>query len=370
MKYCKTCVTPDTRPRITFNEEGVCNACLNKDRKDKINWSDREDEFHDVVRSLRSLGCEYDLVVPFSGGKDSSAIAWKLKHNYGLNPLLATFHPLIPSAVAWHNREEVIHKGGFDQVMVRPNQKVSRHLSRRFFIERGNPEVHRNAGINAVPVRVAVNYQIPLVMYAEHGESEYGGRVLSEEHTRTRDFAEVIEHQIGDDPRNWTDEVVEERDLAPYLYPELDQITSVGVTSFYFSYFFRWSILENWEYLQTKIDFHTDPDGRTPGTFTNYDSLDDHIDTLYYYMQYIKFGFGRSTRMASRLIQNGQLSRKTAVALVRKHDHEFPHTHHKDHLDYLGMSAEEFTETVDKHRDPGIWEKTEKGEWKHKHPIF
>jgi dihydrodipicolinate reductase len=70
------------------------------------------------------------------------------------------------------------------------------------------------------------------------------------------------------------------------------------------------------------------------------------------------------------LIQNGQLSRKTAVALVRKYDHEFPHTHHKDHLDYLGMAAEEFTETVDKHRDPGIWDKTEKGEWKHKHPIF
>ena len=58
-------------------------------------------------------------------------------------------------------------------------------------------------------VQVAVHYRIPLVFYAEHGESEYGGRVLSEESKKIRNLTEVIEHQIGDDPRNWVDDEIE-----------------------------------------------------------------------------------------------------------------------------------------------------------------
>ena len=43
--------------------------------------------------------------------------------------------------------------------------------------------------------------------------------------------------------------------------------------------------------------------------FKKYDSLDDYIDPLYYYMQFIKFGFGRALRDASRLIRNNHLER-------------------------------------------------------------
>ena len=56
---------------------------------------------------------------------------------------------------------------------------------------------------------------------------------------------------------------------------------------------------------------------RTSGTFTNFDSLDDKIDDLYYYMQFIKFGFGRCSRDCSRFIQNGHLSRKKLSSMLR-----------------------------------------------------
>ena len=33
---CKICLTPNTRPRVTFNK-GICNACLNwEDKKNKL----------------------------------------------------------------------------------------------------------------------------------------------------------------------------------------------------------------------------------------------------------------------------------------------------------------------------------------------
>src|SRR5207253_4976328 len=144
----------------------------------------------------------------------SSTIAYRLKFEFGMNPLLVTFSPLIPNEVGQHNREAFLHLG-FDSVLVRPNQKVARHLARRFFEERGNLKVAWDAGINAVPVSVALHYGIKLVVYAEHGESEYGGRVLHPDSQKFRDFTEVVEHQIGDDPRNWTDGETRLADLQP-----------------------------------------------------------------------------------------------------------------------------------------------------------
>lgn len=366
VQYCKRCLMPDTRPRIVFDADGICNACHTADEKNRIDWDARRAEFLDYVERFRPKDGPYDCIVPWSGGKDSSAIAYKLKFEFGLNPLLVTFSPLIPDDTAVHNREEMI-KLGFDHVMVRPNQKVSRRLSRRFFIERGDPKIHWNAGVNAVPVQAAVNYRIPLLFYAEHGESEYGGRVLSEEHRKVRDFTEVLEHQIGDDPYNWMDDEIEEHHLAPYLYPDLEAVEEVGIKALYFAYFFRWSMKENYDFIKDKIDFKLAENGRTDGTFTNFDSLDDKIDNLYYHMQFIKFGFGRAVRDACRMIQNSQMTREEGLDLARKYDAEFPKTYHDEHLDYLGLSEAEFHDVIDKHRDPEIWEQRSNA-WDLRHP--
>ncbi len=366
VSYCKCCVTPTTRPRISFNADGICNACLNADAKQSIDWSARRREFVEFIDRHRARDGHYDCIVPWSGGKDSSTIAHRLKTEFGLNPLLVTFSPLIPNEVGRHNREELL-KCGFDHLMIRPNQKVARQLARRFFIERGNPKVAWDAGVTAVPVRIAVQLNIPLVFYAEHGESEYGGHVLSEEHKKIRDLSEVLEHLVGDDPCNWTGNGIEDRDLAQYQWPDVDSVDRLGVKVVYFSYFFRWSVHENYLYIKDKIDFHVADKGRSCGTFTNYDSLDDKIDALYYYMQLIKFGFGRTVRDASRMIQQGRLDRAQALDLVSRYDTEFPADHLDEVLDYLGLDEQHFTAIVDRHRLPDLW--TFRGnQWELRHP--
>ena len=71
-------------------------------------------------------------------------------------------------------------KLGFDHILVRPNQKYQ-DISVKDFKERGNPKVHWEAAKEAIPIQISVKYNIPLVIYAEHGESEYGGRVTNED---------------------------------------------------------------------------------------------------------------------------------------------------------------------------------------------
>lgn len=368
VKYCSKCLMPTTRPRIVFDEKGVCNACRHAERKyEGIDWAARKGEFMELLDSHRSKDGSWDCIVPWSGGKDSSSIAYRLKYEFNMNPLLVTFSPMMPNEVGNHNREALV-QAGFDHLFFRPNQKVHRALAKRFFIERGNQKVAWDAGVNTIPVQVAVRFKVPLLFYAEHGETEYGGKVLRPDSSKLRDFTEVIEHQVGDDPRNWADGKITENDLQPYLYPELEEISRLKVTAYYFAYFFKWSMFDNYHYMKEKIDFHTHPRGRTTGTFTDFDSLDDKMDPLYYYMQFIKFGFGRAIRDASRMIQNGHLSREEGLRLAQKYDDEFPSEHFAEVLDYLDLSEPEFHLIVDKHRNPEIWQKDE-GRWSLRYPL-
>lgn len=368
INYCHKCLMPDSRPRVVFNEKGICNACLNMEEKNNIDWDQRKKEFIQLIEPFRSRNGSWDCIVPWSGGKDSSSIAWKLKYEYGMNPLLVTFSPILPNDVGNYNREAMIREG-FDHLYFRPNQKVHQILTKRFFIERGNPKVAWDAGINAIPVQTAVRHNIKLIFYAEHGESEYGGKVLDENSKKIRNFTEVIEHQIGDNPQNWETEDVSINDLNPYIYPEIEEIENVGVKSLYFAYFHRWSMYENYNYIKEKIDFHTS-EQRTCGTFTDFDSLDDKFDDIYYYLQYIKFGFGRCVRDTSRLIQNNHMTREEGLNLCKKYDGEFPSLWLNDILNYLEMNEREFYEIIDKHRNDEIWRNSNDKGWQLKFPLI
>ena len=385
MKWCARCLMPSTRPRVSFDGEGVCNACRFHESKAQIDWQARDSEFRTVVRqSLERGGNPYHCIVPFSGGKDSATVAWRLREA-GLRPLLVTYGQLLWTDVGRANFDRTCHSG-FDVLYWRPDQRVSRRLARRFTIERGHPKQHYDSGVNAVPLITAVKFGIPLVFYAEHGESEYGGHVLSEEHRKTRDLAEVLENQVGDDARNWATDGISEADLYPYIYPDLADIARVGVKAYYFSHFSRWDIYENAKFARERLNFwqanHCEfgnnyyfaaqnglPEwwGKSDGSFEGFDSIDDMIDDLDYWLMHVKFGFGRAARMASRLIQNGHMTREQGLGLVRRYDGEFPATYLPKVLEYLDMSEKELVEVADRHRNPEIWER--KGDkWALKHP--
>lgn len=374
MIWCSRCLMPSTRPRVVFTD-GVCNACLFHDEYRKVDFDARKQDFLRLV-SGKKRHPVYDCIVPFSGGKDSASIAYRLRHDLGLRPLLVCFGQLLWTDVGRRNLHRVAD-AGFDILYWRVDQSVSRRLARRFFIERGHPKQHYDAAVNAVPLITAVNFGVPLVIYAEHGESFYGGHVLSEEHRRRRDLAEVLENQVGDDARNWAVDGITEADLYPYIMPHsADILDRVGVEAVYYSYYFPWDILGNARFCRKKMGFefamHGEPNtlwpnGKSDGSFEGFDSIDDKIDDLDYFMMHVKFGFGRASRMASRLIQCGHMTRNDGLELARYDDGEWPSTYLPDVLAYLNMDEAELRQVIDQHRNPEIWDKAD-GTWKLKHP--
>ena len=90
MKYCTNCFLPSTKPQLTFDENGVCSACLNYWNRPNIDWKKRKDTFLNIINEIKkNQSNNWDCVVPVSGGKDSTYQALKLRE-LGLNPLCVT----------------------------------------------------------------------------------------------------------------------------------------------------------------------------------------------------------------------------------------------------------------------------------------
>ena len=376
VRYCKKCVMPDTRPRIVF-DEGICNACRYAETREKINWAEMNKKFEVICDKYRSKKGNWDCIVPASGGKDSSFIAFKMKYEYNMHPLTVTFAPVLYSEVGFKNIENM-RNAGIDNLILYPNRKVLSKLSKKMLVKFGDPFIPWVTGVYSFPLRTAINYKIPLVIYAEPGEAMYGGSTkISDEEVTEKTLRLTVRTGDAKDwkqPENWielfSEGEITKNDLEPYILPEQKELDEANVKAIYFAYYHPWGAYQNYQFVKKHIGFNTLGE-RMLGTYQNYSSIDDKIDGLYMYLMYLKFGFARCTKDACKDIREGRLTRDKAIELVRNYDGEFPYTDAelKETLDFLQMGKKEVFQVLEKFRNREIFEKVN-GKWKLKYPIW
>ncbi len=379
--YCSKCVNPNQRPRLQFDENRVCDACNYSYVKDHlIDWKKREEELLRLLDKYRSKDGSYDVLVPCSGGKDSGYVAHQLKHVYGMHPLTVTWTPHLYTDIGWKNLQAFI-ESGFDNILYRPNGIIHRKISRLALELLGDHFEGWGYGANAYPQHMALKLNIPLVFYGENQPAEYGGSVADKNRSRD-DFSDIIHIQYkgqggigmlleeGLKYGYFTEEEIKKNAAALKYYklPLLEELERAGVVKHWFSYYRKWTPQKNYYYAQKHTGFQPNPDGRSEGTYSKYASLDDKTDGFHFYMQFIKFTFGRCTSEAAMEIRCGHITREEAVALVRKYDGEFPRLYFKEYLDYFDLSEEDFWRIVDKFHTPHLWGKVN-GTWRPKYQV-
>ena len=381
VQWCKRCVISNQRPRIIFDEEGICSACRVKEYKDMIDWNKRELELNQLLDQHRSSDGSWDVIVPSSGGKDSGFVAHKLKYEYGMNPLLVTWSPLQYTDIGQKNFRSLC-ESGFVNLKATPNGKVHRKLARLSFEEYGDAFHVFVLGQVFYPIHMALRFEIPLIFYGENGELEYAGDPTSVDNP----YKDMIE----DD--NWlkgylkgtslrkllefaytTKDYIEKKDFADadmkfYEPPSIEEMKGKNITKvYYFNYYHKWTPQENYYYCAENTGFKPNPE-RTEGTYSKYASLDDKMDGFHYYLRYIKFGLGRCMEDAAHEIRDGHITREEGVALMKRYEGEFPQKYYKEFLEYLGITEKHFWEVVDSWRAPHLWHKV-KDNWRLKFPI-
>jgi N-acetyl sugar amidotransferase len=312
-----------------------------------------------LLERYRKGDGEPDVVVPCSGGKDSSFVAHVLKHRYGMTPLLVTWSPLMPTEIGKRNLDNLVSQG-FHHLKGTFSPKSAGVATRLALKEIGYPFLPFVYGQFNFPLQVSVQRGIPLVFYGENGEIEYGGDTAAQNSPR-RDIARDSRNLFSSlSPRAWVGAGLLPGEASMLDAPSPQALIANGTEVHWFGYYHQWDPQENFYYASEHVGFRANPE-RSEGTYSKYASLDDKVDGFHYYLSFIKFGHGRATYDTAQEIRAGKITREEGVALVRKFDGEFPSRYFEEFLAFTDLTEKEFWDFVDSWRSPHLWKKTESG---------
>lgn len=368
VRFCNKCTISNQRPRISFDEHGICSACnYSRHKKTVIDWSARSVELDKLCDKHRSDSGEYDVVVPCSGGKDGSYVAHQLKHQYGMNPLTVTWAPLLPTETGRKNLDSFI-SCGFSHILGTPDPLATRKLTALAFKHLGDPFQPFIYGQSNFPTQIALKHDIKLIMYGENGEVEYGGLMESANSPTWKHQDNEKIYFSGLAPELWESHGVSKSELFPFTGPPLEKVLEAGIERHFFGYYKFWDPQENYYYALEHTGFRANSE-RSEGTYSKYASLDDKIDGFHYYLAYIKFGIGRATADSAHEIRDGKIERDEGIALIKRYDGEFPVNYYEEFLEYCEISDRDARGIVDSWRSDHLWKKDGK-EWRLRKPIW
>lgn len=364
LKYCTRCIMPETKPDLSFDNEGVCSACRAYENREVVDWKKRREELDEILERYRSKkGNRWDCIVPVSGGKDSTYQVLQMLE-MGLNPLCVTATTCDFSDIGRRNLENLKNLG-VDHLQVSPSSKVRAKLNRIGLLQVGDISWPEHIGIFTIPIRAAVDANTPLLVWGENSQNEYGGPAAGQDaKVLDRRWLEEFGGLLG---LRLTDivgmEGIEERDLLPYTYPSDAELTRVGVTGIFLGHYIPWDGYSNallaqangFETFQTSVE----------GAVVNYENLDNYQTGIHDYFKFLKFAFGRATDQATLHLRRGRLTRSDAVSIVRRLDGKFPWTclgkPIEEILEPLDLGIEEFIKICDRFTNKALFVKDSRG---------
>lgn len=367
--WCKNCLNMSTRNRISFDEKGWCNACQWMEEKTSVNWSKRIKEFKEIIKSQKRSN-SFDCIIPVSGGKDGSYVSHKLKNEFGLNPLCVTVRPALSTNIGDENLINFINSG-YNHLHISTNPFVLDRINKYGFIEMGFPYYGWLISIMSAVIRVAANFDIPLIVYGEDGEVEYGGSdktknipLYSINYMKRVYFEGGYEKVIK---RTLQDIDIKENDLYFFKFPNDDLVNKLNLKFTHWSYFENWDSYRNYVVAKEYCGL-TEKEEGNEGTFTNFSQNDQYLYNLHTYMMYLKYGFGRATQDAGIEIRRGAMTREQGLNLVKMYDNSYPENLIKKYLEYYDMTDLEFQSVIDKYANKKLFKKIN-GRWEPKFKV-
>jgi N-acetyl sugar amidotransferase len=358
MKYCGTCITPCNRPNIRFDANGRCNCATGADKR-AIDWEARRRDFLAVVANAKAKSRGYDCLVPVSGGKDSTwQIVTCLEH--GLKPLAVTWRPPGRTAIGQRNLDNLIRLG-VDHIDYSISPEVEKRFTLLAFEKYGTTALPMHMAIFSIPLRIAVKFEIPLVVWGENSAFEYGG--ADEVRTGFKlDATWLRAHGVthGTTAKDWVGVGgLTEQDLVPYFSPDDTQLERAGVLAVFLGYYFSWDPEKSLAVAQQHGFVRGD--GARTGYY-DYADIDDDFISLHHWLKWFKFGFTRTFDNLSLEVRNGRMSRERAIEILRARGDETPHADIEKFCAWVGITKQRFFEIAETFRNKDLWTKRD-GRW-------
>jgi N-acetyl sugar amidotransferase len=349
LKRCSKCVIPETHETIVFDGEGVCNICRQHEFKQvAIDWKAKKKEFDDLIAAYRDRH-DYDCIVPFSGGKDSTWTLLYLMKEYGIKPLVVRFDHGFYRPNLLENTLRTIRTLGADFHHFTPNWKVVQKLMLQSFLEKGDFCWHCHTGIFAYPMWVAINYKVPLIIWGEPS-AEYTAYYSYDqpEEVDEKRFNRYINLGISaDDMFVRLEGQVDIRDLRPFTYPPLKELRKLNYRPLCLGSFVPWDVKKQSQIIQEELGWKGDEVENVPPGY-NYEKIECYLQGVRDYIKFIKRGYTRPAHLTSIDVRNQRLARDEALSITKEYEGRRPPSLDL-FLEIVGLDEGEFLEIAMSH---------------------
>lgn len=353
LRHCGKCNLPETYETIEYDSTGICNICRGAEHKqENIDWDERKKLLDRLIEKHRGKA-DYDCIVPFSGGKDSTFQLYYLMSEYKLKPLVVRFNHGFMRKIVEENCQRTFKKLGVDVIEFTPNWKVVKRLMMESFVRKTDFCWHCHTGIYSYPLRVALMTQVPLVFWGEpqseitayydylNDDVEYEDdkkfNMLRTLGITAEDMHGMIDHP--DDP-------VDKRDLIPYTFPDVPALKKLKYCSVPLGSFIPWDYTKNTELIKRELDWQIDEVEGVPAEINQHgEKIECFMQGVRDYIKFLKRGYSRVSQINAFHVRGGRMTPEEAASLDAQFDGRKPHSL-EVFLEYMGLSEEEFNEIV------------------------
>lgn len=353
MKSCNKCLTVETADTVSFNAAGTCSVCKQVEKKfdGSIDWSTRLGALITLSEMAKLRRDRYDVIVPFSGGKDSTFQLLCVVRDLGLKPLVVRFNHWGLRPGVERNNIRTFRELGCDVVDFRPNWKVVKELMLEALRRRGDSCWFCHTGVYSYPMHVALQYRIPLIMWGEALEEYQSFGLGADEKVDEVRFNRAMNQGLtADDMFQSLEGRVERRDLWPFAYPPKHELDQLGVRSVCLGSYIRWDTKAQVERIKTELGWEPDMVEGVPGP--TYEKIECFMQGQRDFSKFLKRGFGRTNHLANIAIRHGHMTREEGDKLQREYDGKRPQSLDR-YLELLGITEDEFINIMESHEvDP------------------
>ncbi len=354
LRKCKKCLLPETYETVLIEDDNNgCNMCSTSAfKKDNIDWAKRKKMLDDVIEKYRGK-YDYDCIVPFSGGKDSSYTLYYLLKEYKIKPLVVRFNHGFMRNNHEKNTAQVLKKLGADFIDFTPNWKIVKKLMLESFNRKTDFCWHCHTGIYSFPLQIALKYQVPLILWGEplaemSAYYTYEDDIIEwedeEKFNMVRNLGITAEDMWG--MINSPEDPIDKRDLIPYTYPDLGDLKKMDYYSVCLGSFIPWDYKKNTKLIMDELGWTTDELEGVPNEINQEGAkIECWMQATRDYIKYLKRGYSRVTQLTNFELRNGKMSVDEAQKWIDNFEGKKPASL-EIFLEYMGITEEEFNSKV------------------------
>ena len=337
---------PSCYPTIDFDDHDICNFCQKDVSSPIINWEFRQKELDELIEEAIERGLPYDIMVPWSGGKDSTYVLYYLRKHYKCRILAVNFNNGFQSEAARQNLASVSEHLCFDLITLKPDWNLLRKIYALFMRKKGELCTVCNTVGYAVflsfAMRQAASFgEYPLMI---GGWSKTLEGMEGADHFNYQMFSNILKTEEGL-LNSFESSPLVDKAICDFLHGIDDPRSTISNTSAFLKRFIQLPDYIDWnpDAFQSLLE-------KEAGYTTPKNGLKSHFDCIitpvaqHFYRE--EWGFDQSVTALSMMIRKNMISREEAISRLNVDSSIDPELM-KYFLDKLGLKREEIS--INKH---------------------